>query len=58
MGIWEKMSDPFLDALGKEFAFRPPRKHGYDTARTIQAMHEGKVKVLMGLGGNFLGATP
>jgi molybdopterin-dependent oxidoreductase alpha subunit len=58
VGIWEKMSDGFIAALGKEFAFEPPRKHGLDTVRTIQAMHEGGVKVFVGLGGNFLAATP
>ena len=47
-----------MDALGKEFNFTPPRKHGFDTVRTIEAMHEGKVKVFVALGGNFLGATP
>jgi molybdopterin-dependent oxidoreductase alpha subunit len=58
VGIWEKMSDAFLDALGNEFRFQPPRKHGFDTVRTIQAMHEGRVKVFVGLGGNFLSASP
>jgi molybdopterin-dependent oxidoreductase alpha subunit len=58
VGIWEKMSDAFIEALGKEFAFQPPRKHGYDTVRTIEAMHAGRVKVFVGLGGNFLSATP
>ena len=58
VGIWEKMSDAFLEALGNEFRFQPPRKHGFDTVRTIQAMHEGRVKVFVGLGGNFLSASP
>jgi len=58
VGIWEKMSDAFLDALGKEFAFQPPRRHGHDTVRTIQAMRQGQVKVFVGLGGNFLSASP
>ncbi|HEY2899084.1 MAG TPA: FdhF/YdeP family oxidoreductase [Polyangia bacterium] len=58
VGIWEKMSDAFMAKLGDEFAFSPPRKHGFDTVRTIQAMHEGDVKVFVGLGGNFLSATP
>jgi molybdopterin-dependent oxidoreductase alpha subunit len=58
VGIWEKMSDAFLRALGQEFAFTPPAKHGYDTVRTIEAMHEGKVEVFVGLGGNFLSASP
>ncbi|HWD92625.1 MAG TPA: FdhF/YdeP family oxidoreductase [Verrucomicrobiae bacterium] len=58
VGIWEKMSPEFLKALGKEFNFSPPEKHGLDTVRTIEAMHQGKVKVFIGLGGNFLAATP
>ncbi|HEY2730790.1 MAG TPA: FdhF/YdeP family oxidoreductase [Polyangia bacterium] len=58
VGIWEKMSDAFLEALGKEFRFTPPPKHGLDTVKAIPAMHEGLVKVFVGLGGNFLSATP
>jgi molybdopterin-dependent oxidoreductase alpha subunit len=58
VGIWEKMSDGFIEALGKEFGFDPPAAHGLDTVKTIQAMHAGKVKVFVGLGGNFLSATP
>ena len=58
VGIWEKMSDAFLEALGKEFRFKPPPKHGLDTVKAIPAMHEGRVKVFVGLGGNFLSATP
>ncbi|GAP56532.1 uncharacterized oxidoreductase Mb2924c [Arthrobacter sp. Hiyo6] len=30
MGIWEQMPPAFLDALGKEFNFAPPREHGAD----------------------------
>jgi molybdopterin-dependent oxidoreductase alpha subunit len=58
MGIWERPSDVFLDNLGAEFNFEPPRRHGYDTVRAIQAMHGGKARVFFALGGNFLSATP
>jgi len=58
VGIWEKMSPAFLKALGAEFGFSPPEAHGLDTVKTIQAMHDGKVKVFVALGGNFLSATP
>jgi molybdopterin-dependent oxidoreductase alpha subunit len=58
MGIWEKMSAHFLEALGKEFNFAPPSKTGCDSVATLQAMHEGKVKVFFGMGGNFLSANP
>jgi molybdopterin-dependent oxidoreductase alpha subunit len=58
VGIWERPPARFLDALGREFGFEPPRKHGYDTVETIRAMHAGKVKVFLGMGGNFLAAGP
>jgi molybdopterin-dependent oxidoreductase alpha subunit len=58
MGIWEQMSDKFMDALAKEFNFTPPPKHGLDTVAGLQAMHEGKVKVFFGMGGNMLSASP
>jgi molybdopterin-dependent oxidoreductase alpha subunit len=58
VGIWEQMSDRFMNALGKEFNFAPPPKHGFETVSGLQAMHEGKVKIFMGLGGNFLSAGP
>jgi molybdopterin-dependent oxidoreductase alpha subunit len=58
MGIWERPTDAFLDKLGDEFDFEPPRGHGHDTVRAIQAMHEGQAKVFFALGGNFLSATP
>jgi molybdopterin-dependent oxidoreductase alpha subunit len=58
MGIWEQPTKDFLDKLGKEFGFDPPRDHGLDTVHAIQAMHAGEAKVFFGLGGNFLSATP
>ena len=58
MGIWEQMADSFMDALAKEFAFDPPRKHGFDTVAALEAMHDGRAKVFIGMGGNFLSATP
>src|SRR3954464_14898137 len=58
VGIWEQMSARFMKALGKEFNFTPPPKHGFDTVTGLQAMHEGHVKVFVGLGGNFLSAGP
>lgn len=58
MGIWEKMPDSFLESLEKEFGFSPPKAHGLDTVQSIHAMVEGRVKVFIGMGGNFLSATP
>lgn len=58
MGIWERMNDLFMAKLGREFAFAPPTEHGTDTVETIKAMRAGKIRFFLGLGGNFLAATP
>ncbi|BAN25682.1 FdhF/YdeP family oxidoreductase [Caballeronia insecticola] len=58
VGIEEKPTPEFLDRLGAAYDFEPPREHGYDVVETIHAMLEGKVKVFIGLGGNFSIATP
>ncbi|MCK9875905.1 FdhF/YdeP family oxidoreductase [Frankia sp. Ag45/Mut15] len=58
MGIWERPTAAFLDALGAEFGFAPPRRHGLDVVDTIRAMRDGRVRVFVGMGGNFVAATP
>jgi molybdopterin-dependent oxidoreductase alpha subunit len=58
MGIWERPANDFLDALGREFGFEPPRHHGHDVVEAIKAMHDGSAKVFIAMGGNFLSATP
>ena len=58
MGIWERPPGHFLDALEKEFGFNPPRENGVDVVDSIRAGRDGKVQVFIGLGGNFVQATP
>ncbi|MFB6846640.1 FdhF/YdeP family oxidoreductase [Streptomyces sp. NPDC056373] len=58
MGIHEKPDAAFLDALGAEFGFEPPRLHGHDAVETIRAMRDGRVRVFVALGGNFVSAAP
>ena len=58
MGIYEKPSKAFLDKLQHVYGFEPPRHHGYDVVEAIHAMKEGKGKVFIAMGGNFLSATP
>ncbi|MFC4374769.1 FdhF/YdeP family oxidoreductase [Nocardia halotolerans] len=58
MGIWERMPQSFLDALGTEFGFTPPAAHGLDSVGAIRAMRDGKAKVFVGVAGNFVRATP
>lgn len=58
MGIWERPTEAFLDKLAAEFDFEPPRRHGFDTVKSIEAMHARDASVFFALGGNFLAATP
>ncbi len=58
MGIYEKPSKELLANLQKVFSFIPPQEHGLDTVKSIKAMHKGEAKVFIGMGGNFLSATP
>ncbi|MBI5766831.1 MAG: FdhF/YdeP family oxidoreductase [Verrucomicrobia bacterium] len=57
MGICER-PPAWIDRLDAEFGLKSPRAHGLDTVGTIRAMAEGRVNVLVALGGNFLSATP
>ncbi len=58
MGVWERPTGPFLDAMEKEFQFPMPREAGYDVVDSIAAIHDGEIDVFIGLGGNFLAAAP
>jgi molybdopterin-dependent oxidoreductase alpha subunit len=58
MGVWEKMPEPFMDALDAEFGIKVPREHGWDTVDSIRAMLDGRGKVFFAMGGNFAAATP
>jgi molybdopterin-dependent oxidoreductase alpha subunit len=56
MGIWEKPPAVFLDRLRDEFGFEPPREHGHDAVDTVKAFRDGRARVFVALGGNFVAA--
>src|SRR5208282_3439031 len=58
MGIDEKPKPALLSQLKKVFGFDPPQAHGHNVVNAVQAMVEGRAKVFMGLGGNFVRAVP
>ncbi|MBK0370575.1 FdhF/YdeP family oxidoreductase [Flavobacterium agrisoli] len=58
MGIWEKPGKAFLDALDKHFGIQTPREYGHDVVDSIEAMHQKKARFFLGMGGNFISATP
>ncbi|MDX2701549.1 FdhF/YdeP family oxidoreductase [Streptomyces sp. PA03-6a] len=57
-GIDHRPAEAFLDRLAAVCGIDPPREHGLDTVGTIAAMHEGRIKVFVGMGGNFVLAAP
>ncbi|WP_309076294.1 FdhF/YdeP family oxidoreductase [Paenarthrobacter sp.] len=56
MGIWEKMPPRFLEAIEQEFGFATPRNPGVDAVDSIRGMRDGRIKVLIALGGNLVHA--
>ena len=58
MGIDEKPKPELLDQLKKVFGFEPPRARGHHVVNAVQAMVDGRAKVFIGLGGNFVRAVP
>ncbi|MFJ3583247.1 FdhF/YdeP family oxidoreductase [Streptomyces sp. NPDC090127] len=57
-GIDHRPDPEFLDRLAEACTIDPPREHGLDTVRTIEAMRRGEVRVFVAMGGNFALAAP
>ncbi|MFE3101613.1 FdhF/YdeP family oxidoreductase [Nocardia tengchongensis] len=57
-GIDHRPTAAFLDRLAAVCGIYPPREHGLDTVATIEAMAAGRVRVFVGMGGNFAIAAP
>ncbi|UVA80965.1 FdhF/YdeP family oxidoreductase [Pandoraea commovens] len=58
VGITEKPSADFLERIEDVFGFTPPKGHGHDAVKAMQAMVDGSSKALICLGGNFAVALP
>jgi molybdopterin-dependent oxidoreductase alpha subunit len=58
VGITEKPSADFLARLERTFGFVPPKAHGHDAVKAMEAMVAGSAKALICLGGNFAVALP
>ncbi len=58
MGVWDKPPPALLDAIQKRYGFDPPRADGLDTVASLQAIRNGKAKVLVSLGGNLARSLP
>jgi molybdopterin-dependent oxidoreductase alpha subunit len=58
VGITETPGNDFLDRLEHRFGFKPPRKHGHNVVKALEAMIRGEVKIFVAMGGNFAAAIP
>jgi len=57
VGIMHFVDKALNERIEKHLGFIPPLEEGCDTVGAMEAMHEGKAKVFMCLGGNFLMAA-
>ena len=57
VGIMHFVNKELNQRIEKHLGFKPPTKEGYDTIEAMQAMYNGKAKLFMCLGGNFLMAA-
>jgi molybdopterin-dependent oxidoreductase alpha subunit len=57
VGIMHHVNKELNVNIEKHLGFVPPKKEGFDTVAAMRAMHEGKGKVFVCLGGNFLMAA-
>ena len=53
VGITEKPSAEMLERIESTFGFKPPRTHGHDAVRAMQAVIEGRARALICMGGNL-----
>ncbi|KJC51121.1 CbbBc protein [Bradyrhizobium sp. LTSP885] len=53
VGITEKPNVPMFEGIERTFGFKPPRHHGHDSVAAMEAIDDGRSKVLICLGGNF-----
>ncbi|NER11325.1 oxidoreductase alpha (molybdopterin) subunit [Muriicola jejuensis] len=57
VGIMHYVNKGLNERIEKHLGFTPPAHSGVDVVGAMQAMHDGKAKVFMCLGGNFLMAA-
>lgn len=57
VGIMHFVDEQLNKRIEKHLGFTPPYLPGFDTVGAMEAMHEARAKVFIGLGGNFLMAA-
>lgn len=58
VGITEIPAEAMLERLDAAFGIESPREHGHNAVEALEAMHVGRSKALISLGGNLSVAMP
>lgn len=58
VGINERPPKAFLDRIESVFGFAPPREPGVSVVECIEQIRDGRIRVLIALGGNVAVAAP
>lgn len=58
VGITELPTEAFLQRLDAAFGIESPRRHGHNAVEALKAMHEGRSRAILSLGGNLAVAMP
>lgn len=58
VGVTPELKQAVFDRLENHFNLKLPISPGLDTLSCLRAIHEGKIRSGLGLGGNLFGATP
>ena len=58
VGITEIPNAALLEGIERRFGFKPPTAHGHAAVESIRAIHDGRSKALVCLGGNLAVAMP
>jgi molybdopterin-dependent oxidoreductase alpha subunit len=58
MGIWENAPASYINKLADYHQVSLKADKGVNTIECLEQMHQGNIKVFVGLGGNFYRATP
>ncbi len=58
MGVWSTPETVLLDAISDTFGFDPPRSAGLDSVESLEALRDGKARVVVSMGGNLARSLP
>ena len=58
MGVWSEPDPVLFDSISDTFGFDPPRVAGLDSVGSLEALRDGKARVVVSMGGNLARSLP